>query len=57
MKTLKTAILLTFIGLNIASHAQDTIPTVKIGDQVWMVTILAVVTFRNGDTIDEAQNL
>lgn len=34
---------------------QDTVPTVKIGPQEWMISNLDVVTFNNGDTILEAK--
>lgn len=56
MKTLKTSLLLAFIVLNISFQAQNTTPTVKIGNQEWMINNLNVETFRNGDTITEAQS-
>lgn len=50
--------------LMLSLKAQDTLtsaplsdlPTVKIGNQIWMTKNLDVVTFRNGDTIPEAKN-
>ena len=57
LKTLQTRsiALLLSLAFTLSLHTQDTIPTVKIGNQVWMVKNLDVVTFRNGDTIPEAQ--
>ena len=55
MKTIKTALLFAFIGLNIAFQAQNTTPTVKMGPQEWTTKNLDVVAFRNGDSIPEAK--
>lgn len=49
-------VLLPLITFMLSLYAQDTIPTVKIGDQIWMTKNLDVVAFRNGDTIPEAKN-
>ncbi len=54
MKILKTFILLTFLGLNIALQAQEP-ATIKIGSQEWATKNLDVMTFRNGDSIPEAK--
>lgn len=50
----RTTPFIAFVALTALLNAQD-IPTVKIGQQEWMVKNLDVVTFRNGDTIPEAK--
>ncbi len=38
-------------------YAQETIPSVKIGDQEWTSENLSVETFQNGDKIPEAKTI
>ncbi len=45
------------LTLTLFLRAEDTITTVKIGTQEWTTKNLDVVTFRNGDTIPEAQTV
>jgi len=53
----KVSVLIIFSALGMICKAQtnENIPSVKIGEQIWMTKNLDVSTFANGDLIQEAK--